>query len=167
MNCKKVSEYDQEIPQSQTADNPIAFAKFPLCVHKWRHKSVSVFRKKTWKLFLCLITGVRITAIRKLCRSYCYWLFPPGINLPRQLVITLGYETARSCQVDTAIQLLTNNHIYHGLCRIRRNFKSVHNRNFNRYINQHLTVIILEYCWVFLNSCRRVKQNAYIFVALV
>ena len=22
--CKKVSEYDQEIPQSQTADNPVA-----------------------------------------------------------------------------------------------------------------------------------------------
>ena len=35
---------------------------------------------------------------------------------------------------------------------------SVHNRNVNRYINQHLSVIILEYGWVFSNCYKRANN---------
>ena len=48
--------------------------------------------------------------------------------------------------IHVSVQLLTNDHIYYGQCKTRRIFlKNIHNRNFNRYMNQHLTVIIFVY----------------------
>ena len=60
--------------------------------------SVTLFRKYI-KTVLCLLTGFEITAIRKLCRSDCYYCFLRGVDLPHPLFITWGYASPGSCQL--------------------------------------------------------------------
>ena len=61
---------------------------------------------KKKKTVLCLLTGVGITAIRKLCRPNCYCV-STRVDLPHLLFITLRYDSTGSrlvhASIDTAI----------------------------------------------------------------
>ena len=61
--------------------NSLGSAKTPYFVHKWHH-GVLLYLENTFKLFLCLLTGVGITGIRKLCRPECYCFFYTGLINP-------------------------------------------------------------------------------------
>ena len=65
--------------------NSLGGAKIPYFVHKWRHGAL-LYLANTLKLFLWLLTAVEITAIRKLCRSDCYY-FSIRVDLRHPLII--------------------------------------------------------------------------------
>ena len=61
--------------------------------------------RKYIELILCLLTGVGITEIRKLCRPDCYCFFLRWVDLPHPLFISWGYDSSGSCQVHALIDM--------------------------------------------------------------
>ena len=60
--------------------NSLGGAKIPYFEHKY-HGAV-LYLENTLKQFLCLLRGIRIPAIRELCRLDCYCFFYPGAIYP-------------------------------------------------------------------------------------
>ena len=71
--------------------NSLESAKIPYFVQKMTSWSVTIFQvRKYIRLFLCLLTGVGITEIKKICRPDCNLFFYTGLIYPTHFLAHLS-----------------------------------------------------------------------------